>query len=69
MVEQVLGDDLGGRISVGELRKIIQATVVPPRKAFLQLAAHSVDARAIYLLVKQGQGTSIDDVRRVAGSL
>jgi voltage-gated potassium channel len=30
------------------------------------LAAHAVDARAIYLLVKQGQGTSIDDVRRVA---
>ncbi len=33
------------------------------------LADHAVDARAIYLLVKQGRGTSIDDVRRVAGSL
>ena len=33
------------------------------------LAAHTVNARAIYLLVKQGHGTSIDDVRRVAGSL
>ncbi len=33
------------------------------------LAGHAVDARAIFLLVKQGQGTSIDDVRSVAASL
>ena len=33
------------------------------------LGAHIVDARAIYLLVKQGNGTSIEDVRRVAGSI
>lgn len=33
------------------------------------LAAHTVDARAIFLLVKQGHGTTIDDVRSVAESL
>jgi voltage-gated potassium channel len=33
------------------------------------LADRAVDARAIYLLVKEGQGTSIDDVRSVAASL
>ncbi len=33
------------------------------------LAAHTVDARAIFLLVKQGHGTTIDDVQSVAASL
>ncbi len=32
------------------------------------LAERAVDARAIFLLVKQGRGTSIDDVRGVAAS-
>ena len=35
----------------------------------IPLARHDVDARAIYLLVKQGQGTTIDDVRAVAAAL
>ena len=33
------------------------------------LAAQTINARAVYLLVKQGHGTSIDDIRNVAGSL
>lgn len=33
------------------------------------LAERAVDARAIYLLVKEGHGTSIDDVRSVAAAL
>ena len=33
------------------------------------LAGRDVDARALYLLVKQGQGTTIDDVRAVAAAL
>jgi voltage-gated potassium channel len=33
------------------------------------LAAETINARAVYLLVKQGHGTSIDDIRSVVASL